>query len=103
MEEYAKQHLISQMKRSLRISTDTLNDEIMYNIDACMDDLARLGIKKPEPEGGNGGVRLYGGLPVKAIEIYLKWQYDFMGKGEQYRRNYEALCTALSMSEGYYE
>lgn len=73
------------------------------NEGADLDDLTRLGIKKPEPEGGNGGVRLYGGLPVKAIEVYLKWQYDFMGKGEQYRRNYEALRTALSMSEGYYE
>ncbi len=103
MEEYAKQRLIAQMKKCLRVSTDALDEEIEYNIDACIDDLTRLGIKKPEPSGENSGVQLYEGLTVKAIEIYLKQQFDFMGKGEQYRRNYEALCNALSMSEEYHE
>jgi len=39
----------------------------------------------------------------KAIENYVKWQYDFNGKGEDFRKNYERLRDALSLNEDYTE
>ena len=37
----------------------------------------------------------------KAVELYCKAQFDYLGKGEQFRENYERLRDAMSMAAEY--
>ena len=42
-------------------------------------------------------------LITKAVKLYCRARSDFMGKGEQYSRAYEALKIALCLSGDYNE
>ena len=95
--------IAAQLKESMRISTDALDNELLRNAEMCLDDLERVGVRREDKNGGRLSRLGYVGLREKAIELSVKWQFDFMGKGEMYRRNYEALRDALSMSEDYRE
>lgn len=80
--------LLSKVKQSMRITHDLLDEDIKNNIVAAMLDLARVGVNT---NGENDG------LTEKAIELYVKWQYDYAGKSEEFRENYEKLRNALSL------
>lgn len=77
-----------EIKKALRITTDTLNDEIKDNIDAAKEDLCRVGV-----DPGTGGK-----LIQKAIELYCKWQFDFCGKGETFAESYRELRDSIRLS-----
>ena len=86
--------LLEDVKTNLRISTSALNGDIQGDIDAALLDLH------------NAGVMAIGSddpLIIKAVKLYCRAQNDFMGKGEQYSRAYEALKIALCLSGDYNE
>lgn len=83
---------LSRVKTAMRITHDKLNADIQSNIDAALDEMSRVGIDVSDTTKD---------LIYKGTELYCKQQYDYLGKGEQYRANFEGLCVALSMSEGY--
>lgn len=83
--------MLDIIKTSLRISHDKLDSDIQLNIDACMLDMERVGIN----------TRYDNDLLTKACELYVKWQYDFNKKGEQYKANYVKLRDSLSLSTDY--
>lgn len=91
--------LIDDVKMALRISHDKLNDEIGQHISACLNDMKRLGISVPDDTENVKNIPLL----FAAVKIYCMAQYDFMNKGEQYKRGYESLRDVLSMSGGYRE
>ena len=37
----------------------------------------------------------------KVFELYLKWQYDFMGEGERYEKAYKGMRNGLSLCGEY--
>ena len=37
----------------------------------------------------------------KAVELYCKAQFDYLGKGEQFQQNYEKLRDAISLAGDY--
>lgn len=82
---------VEDIRKSLRISHDMLDTEIKHNIDACLLDLERVGVKKEQESQ----------LIVKACELYCKWQQDYQGKADQYKRNYEELRDAMSLTAAY--
>ena len=86
-----KPTMLTELKAAMRIVHDKLDSDLQLNIDACKLDLQRVGINTDSLND----------LLKKAIELYAKWQYDYNGKGEQYRKNYESLRDALSMSGDY--
>lgn len=77
-----------KIKKALRITTDTLNDEIKDNIGAAKEDLRRVGV---DPDTG-------GKLIQKAVELYCKWQFDFCGKGEAFAESYRELRDSIKLS-----
>lgn len=89
--------MLEILKNSLRISHNKLDSDIMSNVDACMEDLKRVGVFVPFDADDCSAIL------KKAIENYVKWQYDFNGKGEDFRKNYERLRDALSLNEDYTE
>ena len=86
--------MLNKIKLSLRISDSDLDTDIQQNIDSCICDMYRVGVIIPEnPENDP--------LIVKAVDLYIKQQYDYMGKGEEYGKNYSKLRDALSLYEKY--
>ena len=87
--------LLDKFKHSLRISHAELDDDIIGNIDACLADLRRVGVNTYYDANNLPA------LQTKAIDLYLKWQYDYAGKGQQYEICYNNLRDAMSMCGDY--
>lgn len=83
--------MLDIIKTSLRITHDKLDNDIQLNINACLLDMERVGVN----------VKYDNDLVVKACELYVKWQYNYADKGEQYKANYEKMRDGLSLSEDY--
>lgn len=99
--------LFERIKKNLRISHDNLNSEIQDDVNAALLDMRRVGVSPYLYENGavktdeEGYKVLKDELVRKAIEFYMKWQYDYMGEAEKWNAAYEKLRDALSLSEEY--
>lgn len=90
--------MLKKIKLSMRIVHDVLDLDITGNIDACMLDLQRVGIGKSFAIPTSKDA-----LIIKAAELYCKWQYDYNGKGDQYKQAFENLRDSLSLCGDYAE
>lgn len=99
--------LFEKNKKNLRISHNRLDDAIKDDINAALSDLERVGVLPFKYMDGavvedeDGYKVLKDELIRKAIEFYLKWQYDYMGQADKWEKAYEKLRDALSLSEEY--
>ena len=84
---------LARLKTALRISHNKLDEEIQYNVDACKRDMERVGITVINEEDS---------AIQKVFELYLKWQYDFMGEGERYEKAYKGMRNGLSLCGEYH-
>ena len=80
-----------EIRKSMRISHTGLDDEIKRNIDTCLLDMERAGVNVKKEDQ----------LLDKACELYCKAQFNYLGKGEQFQKNYEQLRDSLSLAEKY--
>ena len=80
-----------QVRKKMRISHSLMDDDIADNIVAARLDMGRVGINLDKDNE----------LMDKAVELYCKAQFDYMGKGEQYLKHYERLRDAMSMAGEY--
>jgi len=83
--------MLEKIKKSLRISSDLLDDDIQHNIDACLLDLQMAGIRTDVSSE----------LLVKAVELYCKWAFDHNDLGERWYAAYNSLKQAMSLSSIY--
>lgn len=90
--------MLKKIKLSMRIYHEMLDTDIQSNIDACMLDLKRVGVHENIAVDTSEDALIY-----KAAELYCKWQYDFNGKGDQFRQAYKSLRDALSFCDTYTE
>ncbi|MBQ9491119.1 MAG: hypothetical protein IJU80_14455 [Lachnospiraceae bacterium] len=81
----------AEIRKKLRISTDSLDEDIRDNIDAARLDMSRVGISEAVDDK----------LTDKAVELYCKWQFNYMDKADQFERNYRELRNAMSITEKY--
>lgn len=88
--------MLGQIRSALRITHHKLDDDLQLNIGACKLDLQRVGVDTSSQYDTEKGA-----IIQKAIELYVKWQYDYCGKGEQFRKNYESMRDALSLSSDF--
>lgn len=91
--------LVNDIKKALRIAHNRLDDDIQQHISACLDDMRRLGIAVPDNDTDVES----NSLLLSAVKLYCMAQYDFLSKGDQYKKGYESLRDVLSMSSGYKE
>ena len=89
--------MLEKIRLALRFNTKALDAEINDNIDAALLDLCRVGVDADAEDPK----KLADSLICKACELYCKWQFDFRGKGEQFRQNYESLRDAMSLCSKY--
>lgn len=83
--------MIETIKLSMRISHNALDSDIQKNIEICKRDLFIAGVYCKEDDE----------LLSKACELYVKWQYDYMGKGEQFGKSYQKLKDAMALCGDY--
>lgn len=91
--------MLTEVKKSLRMTSDVLNDDISSNIDAALLDMRRVGInteniKKEDPES-------YDALILSCVEFYCKWIYDFLQRGEEWHKAYERLRDSMARCGDY--
>lgn len=86
--------LLDDVKTSLRITHSGLNTDIQAEIDACKDDLKRVGILASKVIDTD--VRV-----IEACKLYVKGRLDYQGKGLQYFQAYQDFRDATSMNEEY--
>lgn len=84
-------NMIEEIKKRIRITHGALDEAIKSDIETCMMDLNMSGVyfKKDDK------------LIKKACELYIKWQYDYQGKGEQFEKAYRSLKDALALCGDY--
>lgn len=79
------------IRKKMRISHAKMDNDINDNIKAARLDMSRAGINESKDDA----------LTDKAIELYCKAQFDYLGKGEQFQKNYEKLRDSMTLTEKY--
>ena len=80
-----------EIRKKMRISHANLDSDIDDNIIAARLDMSRAGI----------GESIDDALTDKAIELYVKAQFDYLGKGDQFQKQYENLRDSMSLAGKY--
>lgn len=92
------QSLLSKVKKSLRISHTSLDEDVIDGIRAALSDLRVCGIA---PEKLNPTEEL-DPLILNAVKLYCKKEYtDDTAKAARYQEGYDALKASLMMADGY--
>ena len=95
--------LLDQIKKSMRISHNALDDMLKTDIAAGALDLSRASVQPYQSKSNNGQSIKNDALIRKAIELYAKAQEDYEGKGERYQNSYEKLRDSLALCGDYNE
>lgn len=82
---------VEKLASKLGISHTKRNDAIQDNIDACILDMRRVGVNVNSETSNK--------LVDKAVELYCKADFNYQGKSEDFRKNYEKLRDAMSLCE----
>lgn len=90
--------LLEQIKKSQRITHDSLDDILMTDINAGADELLRAGVMSYDTHGNI----IDSPLTRKAIELYVKGMEDFEEKGSMYMASFEKLRDAMALSGDYH-
>lgn len=98
--------MLDKIKTSMRISHNALDEDIYSNMDAALIDMVRVGIQPYLLEDNNPVIKedskiLKDELVRKAIEYYVKWNFDYQEKAERWEKAYNSLRDALSLSGEY--
>ena len=80
---------LAQAKLAIRQTNNLLDEEIQSTVDAALLDLQSGGMSADADSA----------LVDTAVRLYLRWQYDYCGKGEQYAEAYAALKNVLCLTE----
>lgn len=82
---------VEDIRKSMRISHNMLDNEIKRNIDTALLEMSRVGVDTKKKSV----------LVDKACELYCKADFDYQGKGEQYMKSYEKLRDSMSLAGEY--
>lgn len=94
--------MLDKVKLALRISTTALDAEVEGLIFAAIADLRLVGIYFPEDAGTDS--ETYGDpLLDRAVILYCKANYGYNEEAERFRKAYDYLKCALSLSSDHTE
>lgn len=91
--------LLDQIKKSMRIRHNALDETLQSDINAGALDLLRVGVQPYQ----SGKAIKNNALIRKAIELYAKAEENYEGEGERYKKSYEKLRDSLSLCGDYNE
>jgi hypothetical protein len=88
--------MLGKVKLALRKTAAVFNDEVADYINSAIADLRLVGISVPEV--GSSDTTTGDPLLDRAIILYAKSEDNFGGEGDRYRKAYDYLKCALSLS-----
>lgn len=88
--------ILESVKASQRVVNDKVNGEYQEMIDACKNELIRLGISAEKVIAEDTEV-------TQACKLYVHWMTDYEGKGSQWGVMYANYVNALSLHVEYRE
>lgn len=88
--------MLDKVKLALRKTAAVFNDEVTDYINSAIADLRLVGISVPEV--GSSDTTTGDPLLDRAIILYAKSEDNFGGEGDRYRKAYDYLKCALSLS-----
>lgn len=86
--------MLEAIKAALFITDSDMDSVITADIAAAIEDMQRVGVTAADI-GSNSG------LIIKCVELYVKWQIDYLGQAERFQKNYERLRDSLSQGSDY--
>lgn len=86
--------LLNAVKRSMHLSGSDMDDELNEDIDAALEDMQRVGVTAAVDNTDSQ-------LVLRCVEMYVKWQHEYMGEPERFQRNYQHLRDSLSQGSDY--
>ena len=100
--------LLAQIKTAMRINHDQLDVTFASDIQSAALELYRSGVQ-PFKTNSEGEIIIVDGerqiiddeLVHKAIELYVKAQNDYNGKGEQMQQAFQKLSDSLALCGDY--
>ena len=89
--------MLQQVKKALRIVSDDFDDEIQLLINACLENLQKLGVKVTLDEET--------GVPVSAqvklaVIAWCKWQFGNNEDKDQWQEIYDRSLAEMKMMTG---
>ena len=84
--------MLNSIKKSIRITHDKTDEDLMEMIEACKRDLLRVGVKNVDDRDP---------LIRQAIKIFVKSQINYEGQAERYEKAYNLLRDSLSLCGDY--
>ena len=94
--------MLDKVKLALRLSGTALDGEVSDLINAAIADLRLVGISVPEVQG-SPSEKLGDPLLERAIVLYAKAEFGWNNDAERYRKAYDYLKCALSLSGDHIE
>lgn len=91
--------MIEEVKTSLRIKSDALNDDISSDIETALLDMSRVGI-----DVSNVNIKdesTYDALILSCIKFYCKWTNNFLNRAEEWHKAYITLRDSMSRCGDY--
>ena len=79
--------MLDAVKRSLRMSNSSLDDDIIAQIEICKADLKSGGAEYVDSDP----------LSQQAVFFYCRWQFDYLGKPEKWKLAYNELKIVLAL------
>lgn len=85
--------IADELVQRLRLSDEdaAIKHDITADLVSCMAELERVGVKTDTRKP----------LIQKAAELYVKWQWDYLGKGDRFEKSFCALRDAMSLTQSY--
>ena len=79
---------LEEGRSAIRLTTTELDGEIQADMNAVPVDLKNAGMAGVPDEA----------LLDTAVRLYLRWQFNFCGRGEEYERAYKELKNSLALA-----
>lgn len=86
--------MLDKVKLAIRYRNDLFDNEITMYIEACKNELKRVGIDENKINKSDDSI-------MNVIVCYCKWQLNFQGNGEKWEKIYKDLKTAMVLDSSY--
>lgn len=86
--------MLEEIKIALHLSGNSMDTELNSDISSALEDMRRVGVTAAVSDTESA-------LVIKCVELYVKWQHDYLGQADRFRQHYERLRDSLSQGSDY--
>lgn len=87
--------MLEKVKLAIRYKNEIFDKEIKLYIEACKKNLVLAGIKREKIIETDESI-------LNAVIAYVKWQFNFQGRGIEWEKIYKDLKLSLALDSNYH-